>query len=153
MNLASFFPYRNDIRKVLIPYLEQLNEEQWYAVHPDHPNSIAWLIEHIARSEDEWIYVTSLQGGALTLPKSLETPEQILQAYIDIRHRTDRVLESLKYDESAPVIPLPTYSDGWQPPSPPTLRWIFHHIYDHETYHVGQIGVIARLNGFSGPLF
>ncbi|MGG1878700.1 DinB family protein [Paenibacillus cisolokensis] len=152
MNLSSFFPYRNDARKVLIPYLQLLSEDQWYAVHRDHPNSIAWIIEHIARSEDEWIHVIGLQGE-LTLPSNLDTPEQLLQAYIDIRHRTDRVLDSLKFSESDPALPLPTYSDGWQPPSPPTMRWIFHHIYDHETYHIGQIGLIARLNGFGGPLF
>lgn len=152
MNLATFFPYRNDVRKTLIPYLKELTVEQWYATHSDHPNSIAWIVEHIARSEDEWINVIALKAE-LQLPPKIESPQQLLQAYIDIRNQTDLRLNSMLFIEDAPVIPLPTYSDGWQPPSPPTLRWIFHHVFDHETYHVGQIGVISRLNGFSGPLF
>lgn len=152
MNLATFFPYRNDVRKTLIPYLKELTVEQWYGAHPDHPNSIAWIVEHIARSEDEWINVVASKTE-LQLPRKIESPQQLLQAYIDIRKQTDLKLNSIHYLENDPAIPLPTYSDGWQPPSPPTLRWIFHHVFDHETYHVGQIGVIARLNDFSGPLF
>ena len=146
------FPYRNDARKILIPYLNQLTEEQWHARHPDHPNSIAWIVEHIARSEDEWINVIVLKGER-RLQRVLDRPQQILQAYIDIRDHTDQKLDFMEYDEHEPVVELPRFSDGWEPPSPPTLRWIIHHVFDHESYHVGQIGVIARLNGFAGPLF
>ncbi|MHA2856074.1 DinB family protein [Paenibacillus lautus] len=152
MKLVAFFPYRNDVRMVLIPYLNQLTEEQWYATHPDHPNSIAWIVEHIARSEDEWINVISSKGKC-QLPQSLDHSQQILQAYIDIRNQTELKLNSMVYDEYEPAIQLPRFSDGWEPPSAPTLRWIFHHVFEHESYHVGQIGVIARLNGFPGPLF
>lgn len=152
MNLATFFPYRNDVRKILIPYLKELTVEQWYATHSSYPNSIAWIVEHITRSEDEWINVIALQVG-LQLPPKLTSPQQLLQAYIDVRNQTDFRLKSILFDENAPAIQLPTYSDGWQPPSPPTLHWIFHHVFDHETYHVGQIGVISRLNGFAGPSF
>ncbi|MEC0256810.1 DinB family protein [Paenibacillus lautus] len=88
MKLAAFFPYRNDARKILIPYLNQLTEVQWYALHPDYPNSIAWIIEHIARSEDEWINVIVLKGKP-RLQRVLDHPQQILQAYIDIREHTD----------------------------------------------------------------
>jgi uncharacterized damage-inducible protein DinB len=152
MKLATFFPYRNDARKILIPYLNQLTEVQWYAMHPDHPNSIAWIVEHIARSEDEWINVMLLKRER-RLQRVFDHPQQILQAYIDIRDHTDLKLNSMEYDEHDPAVQLPRFSDGWEPPSPPTLRWIFHHVFDHESYHVGQIGVIARLNGFAGPLF
>ncbi|ANY76211.1 damage-inducible protein DinB [Paenibacillus ihbetae] len=152
MKLATFFPYRNDARKILIPYLNHLTEEQWYARHPDHPNSIAWIMEHIARSEDEWINVIALKEEC-RLQCVLDQPQQILQAYIDIRDHTDLKLSSMEYDEHEPALQLPSYSDGWEPPSLPTLRWVFHHVFDHEAYHIGQIGVIARLNGFDGPLF
>ncbi|MGY3718593.1 DinB family protein [Sutcliffiella cohnii] len=40
-----------------------------------------------------------------------------------------------------------------EPPSVPTLNWLFSHVYTHETYHIGQIAVIAHLNGFQKPLF
>ncbi|MEX2104740.1 MAG: DinB family protein, partial [Bacilli bacterium] len=46
---------------------------------------------------------------------------------------------------------VPTFSDGWEPPSPPTWRWLFQHVYTHEAYHVGQISVIARLIGIKPP--
>lgn len=148
----KWFPYRNDIRKILVPYLQKLNEKSWVQTHPSHPNSIAWIISHITLSEDEWIHKTGLQIDPVitTVPSS---HGDILNAYLQIREQTDQVLTSLTADQLNTVVQVPVFADGWSPPSEPTWKWLFHHVYMHEAYHAGQIGVIARLNGFPGPGF
>jgi uncharacterized damage-inducible protein DinB len=152
MNLTQLFPYRNDIRKTLIPYLQTLHNKDWFRSHPDHPNSIAWIVRHMASSEDEWINATGF-GRKLTLIHLTESPKELLESYINIREQTDIILEMLTWSDGDRPIKVPSFSDGWKPPSTPKLRWVFHHVYEHEAYHVGQIGVIARLNGFVGPHF
>lgn len=147
------FPYRNDYRKTLLPYLNSLQEENWFKTSPTYPNNLAWVISHIATSEDFWINEVALQQKlVLTLDKN-SSPFEILKAYQDIRIHTDGILNNLTVLQFNQLIEVPKFSDGWIPPSPPTFNWVFHHIYSHEAYHIGQIGIIAHFNGFPKPLF
>ncbi|MFP7494526.1 DinB family protein [Terribacillus saccharophilus] len=141
------FSYRNDIRKILIPYLQNLNPQQWNA--SAYPNTISWVIEHMAQTEDYWVFQVGL-GEKSRLTAEGEHP---LEKYLSIRKQTDKVLHDIQTDDLDKLVDVPVCSDGWRPPSEPTPRWLFHHVYAHETYHAGQIGVIAKLNGFNGPLF
>ncbi|SDS29965.1 Uncharacterized damage-inducible protein DinB (forms a four-helix bundle) [Paenibacillaceae bacterium GAS479] len=149
----ELFPYRNDVRKVLIPYLKNLNEDQWTATNQGYPNNIAWVISHIALSEDHWVNQIGLKGAPVLAITSTSLPQEILAAYVDIRKQIDEVLRTISQAELLSIIQVPEFSDGWAPPSTPTWRWLFHHVFTHEAYHAGQIGMIARLNGFKGPLF
>ncbi len=144
------FPYRNDVRKVLIPYLETLPEEQWFQTHPHYTNNIAWIVKHITESEDHWVHTIGLKQSSV-LPEDVKTPKQLLDIYQEVRANTDKTLFSLTEQELEQLVDVPTFSDGWKPPSLPTLRWLFHHVYTHEAYHVGQISVIARLIGIKPP--
>lgn len=146
------FPYRNDVRKVLIPYLENLEEENWLKKSEVHPNNIAWIVTHIAHSEDFWVNEVGFKHSTI-LTSGDKKAAEILADYVKIREHTDKLLQSLSSAELDRVVEVPAFSDGWIPPSQPTLRWLFHHVYTHEAYHVGQIGVLARINGFSGPHF
>ncbi|GAA0379104.1 DinB family protein [Bacillus horti] len=150
------FPYRNDVRKVLLPYLEKLDKDLWYRTSSNYPNSVAWVVLHIAQSEDHWVNKIG-NKSELLLPDLVgaerEEPANLIHQYIKIREYTDRVLQSLSEEELDMEVEVPIFADGWVPPSAPTWRWLFHHVYTHEAYHVGQIGVIARINGFRGPLF
>lgn len=146
------YTYRNDIRKTLIPYLSALSTEEWLRSHQLYPNSIAWVISHIAHSEDYWVNRIGKKTATL-LPQELTGPAEILHAYISIRSQTDEVLTSLSEEQLESLVEVPVFSDGWRPPSVPTWRWLFHHVYQHEAYHVGQIAVIARLNGINPPHF
>ncbi|WP_233134865.1 DinB family protein [Terribacillus sp. 7520-G] len=141
------FAYRNDVRKILIPYLQELTPKQWNA--NAYPNTISWVIEHMAQTEDYWIFQIGF-GESSRLSGTDRSP---LEQYTQIREQTDRVLYSLQAKDWDRLVHVPEFSDGWRPPSEPTIRWLFHHVYSHEVYHAGQIGVIARLNGFDGPLF
>ncbi|WP_366248904.1 DinB family protein [Terribacillus aidingensis] len=141
------YTYRNDVRKVLIPYLQGLSPQQWDA--DAYHNTISWVIEHMAQTEDYWVFQIGL-GEESRLSGSDRNP---LKQYLQIRKETDQVLQSLQVKDWDRLVDVPDFSDGWKPPSEPTMRWLFHHVYSHEAYHAGQIGVIARLNGFNGPLF
>jgi uncharacterized damage-inducible protein DinB len=145
--MIFIFTYRNDVRKILIPYLHKLSPQQWDA--NAYHNTISWVIEHMAQTEDYWVFQIGL-GEESRLSGSDWNP---LEQYLQIRKETDQVLQSLQVKDWDRLVDVPDFSDGWKPPSEPTMRWLFHHVYSHEAYHAGQIGVIARLNGFNGPLF
>ena len=81
------------------------------------------------------------------------SPTEILDSYIQIRNYTDDILHTLDESQLNEIVVVPKFSDGWTPPSVPTLNWLFHHVYSHEAYHVGQISVIAHLSGLPKPLF
>ncbi|MBA4537945.1 DinB family protein [Bacillus aquiflavi] len=147
------FPYRNDLRKTLIPYLKSLNENDWYRSTAYYPNSIAWIISHISTSEDFWVNKIGFKNNEILTINEHSTSTEILNGYIKIRKRTDNILKTLAFDQLNEIVDVPTFSDGWIPPSKPTLHWLFHHVYTHEAYHVGQIAIIARINGFKQPLF
>lgn len=147
------FPYRNDLRKTLIPYLTNLDEEFWIKKSHFYPNSLAWIISHISSSEDYWVNEIGLKKSRILNLNDDCSPEEILDSYIQIRNYTDDILHTLKDSQLNKLVEVPKFSDGWKPASLPTLHWLFNHVYTHEAYHVGQISVIARINGFQKPLF
>lgn len=147
------FPYRNDPRKTLIPYLTDLAEECWYLKSTVYPNNLAWIISHISSSEDYWVNEIGLQKSSILNVNEDCSPKEILESYIHIRNYSDDILQKLDASQLNSVVNVPKFSDGWTPPSAPTLNWLFNHVYTHETYHIGQIAVIAHLNGFQKPLF
>ncbi|HZH60529.1 MAG TPA: DinB family protein [Metabacillus sp.] len=147
------FPFRNDLRKTLIPYLKELDEVSWNKKSDIYPKSISWIIAHIAQSEDFWVNTVCFKSDTtLTITEKSKSSE-ILKGYIDIRNHTDKLLQSLDPTILDEVVTVPTFSDGWVPPSKPTVNWLFHHVYTHEAYHVGQIAIIAKLNELQKPLF
>ncbi len=147
------FPYRNDLRKTLIPYLNNLDEEFWFKKSAYHPNNLAWVISHISSSEDYWVNEIGLKKSCILNLNNDSSPKEILDSYIQIRNYSDDILHTLKDSQLNKLVEVPKFSDGWTPPSVPTLNWLFNHVYTHETYHVGQISVIAHINGFQKPLF
>lgn len=147
------FPYRNDFRKTLIPYLKNLSEENWVKVHPNYSNNVAWIVSHIATSEDFWINKIAFKKKSKVTVDAYSPPCEILKAYEEIRMETDFILNALDVVQFDQLIEVPSFSDGWIPPSVPTIRWVFQHVYGHEAYHIGQLAVIAHLNGFEKPLF
>lgn len=103
----------------------------------------------MAQTEDYWVFQIGL-GEKSRISEENYDP---LNQYLRIREETDQVLHSLHAEDLDRLVDVPDFSDGWKPPSEPTMHWLFHHVYSHEAYHAGQIGVIASLNGFKGPLF
>jgi uncharacterized damage-inducible protein DinB len=151
--LFLLFPYRNDPRKTLIPYLKSLDEESWFMKSTIYPNNLAWIISHISSSEDYWVNEIALKKSCILTVNEGSSPNELIDSYIQIRNYTDGILHTLEDSQLTRLVEVPKFSDGWAPPSVPTLEWLFHHIYTHEAYHIGQIAVIAHINGYQKPLF
>lgn len=147
------FPYRNDLRKTLIPYLNTLDDALWFRKSDMYPNNVAWVISHIASSEDYWVNEIGLKKNCILQLNDESSPKEILDSYLQIRNYTDNILHTLDQSQLNKLVEVPKFSDGWTPPSVPTLNWLFHHVYTHEAYHVGQIPIIAYINAFKKPLF
>lgn len=147
------FPYRNDLRKTLIPYLSTLDETFWFKTSEFYPNNVAWIISHLSSSEDYWVNEIGLKNPCILNLHDDCSPKEILDSYIKIRNYTDDILHTLDESQLNEIVEVPKFSDGWTPPSVPTLNWLFHHVYSHEAYHIGQISVIAHLSGLPKPLF
>ncbi|MEY9979082.1 DinB family protein [Lysinibacillus sp. RC79] len=147
------YPYRNDARKTLIPYLKKLDKNDWFLKSDVCPKTLAWIIAHIASSEDYWINEIAMKDKCILNLNEESSSKEILDGYIQIRHYTDKILHSVNILELHTLIEVPNFNDGWNPPSEPTLNWVFNHVYMHEIYHIGQIALIAHLNGFQKPLF
>jgi len=134
-----FFPYRNEPRKTLIPYLSNLDEESWFKKSAVYPNNLAWIISHISSSEDYWVNEIGLNKSSILNLNGDCSPKEILDNYIQIRTYTDDILHTLVATQLDKLVDVPKFSDGWTPPSIPTLHWLFNHVYTHEAYHVGQM--------------
>ncbi|MEH6944485.1 DinB family protein [Bacillus sp. JJ722] len=89
---SLLFPYRNDPRKILIPYLEALDEQSWFKKSDVYHNSIAWIIAHISCSEDYWINKIWLKDSCLLNLNEHSTAKELLESYIYIRNYTDDIL-------------------------------------------------------------
>lgn len=147
------YPYRNDPRKTLIPYLKNLDENSWFSKSEVYPNNLAWIVSHISNSEDYWVNEIGLKKNCILNLNDCNSPKEILDSYIHIREYTDGILQTLEASQLNRRVEVPKFSDGWTPPSTPTLSWLFNHVFTHEAYHIGQIAVIAKINGYQKPLF
>jgi uncharacterized damage-inducible protein DinB len=147
------YPYRHDNWACLKPALEKLTPEQllW---KPQGCDSIGKILAHMAGCENFWINELAGLGPILLrdpLPES--DAECLLLAYEKVRAQTEGILHSLKETDLKRVVDVPEFSDGWEPPSTPTLHWVFHHVFDHESYHCGQIALLMRMQGLEPPIF
>ncbi|MEE3806719.1 MULTISPECIES: DinB family protein [Lysinibacillus] len=115
-------PYRNDLRKILIPYLNNLDEEFWFKKPDFYPNNLAWIISHISSSEDYWVNEIGLKKSCILNLNDACSPKDILDSYIQIRDYTDDILHILGDSLLNKLVEILKFSDGWMPPSVPTLN-------------------------------
>jgi uncharacterized damage-inducible protein DinB len=147
-----------EVREQLSDAVEDLSNEEIAAkVLPD-VHSIGQLILHNA--EAEWWWIKCVASG-----KELNEEEAIREAHWDILLEKDFALKdySAKFciDEVNRVRRMcldtvRTFTDkdldkfyGWDKKdgtrTEVTLRWILHHLIDHEAQHKGQILMLKRL--------
>lgn len=117
-------------------------------------HSIAMLILHIADAELWWIQAVALgnkldkaeekrlmthevkqDDGIWPVPPK-RTKKWLLAQHDSIRERTKSMLQGL--DPTAPI-----KRKGWR--NEYTLRWILHHLVEHEAYHGGQMLLLRDL--------
>jgi len=102
-------------------------------------HSPLWLIVHLAEVERHYLGLLSgepYRGESLTLPASKPEPQQwpptreLLRFVADMRQRWTEAVERLSDEQLA-------RSYGPQPWL--TGAWIVAHVFEHESYHMGQL--------------
>lgn len=140
------YPYRNHSLSVLREHLPDLTPAQLDWAPAGGRNSIGWLLRHIYESEDYWVHRRAY-GEPVARPVAGEGARALLAEYERVRQATDARLAACTPVELARVVAVPAFSDGWKPPCVPTVHWVFHHVFEHENYHIGQISQLLRLQG------
>lgn len=142
------FPYHNYTLQVLQERLAGLTPAQLTWTPPSGRNSIGWLLQHCLGTEDYWVHELAY-GAGIGAQVPVDDAQALLAEYGRIRAATDARLAAATPAELARIVTVPTFSDGWAPPCPPTVHWVFHHVFEHESYHVGQISLLLRLQGLA----
>lgn len=140
------FLYRNHPLQVLRESLAGLTPAQLTWTPPGGRNGIGWLLQHMLQSEDYWIHHLAY-GSSVARDIPADDGRALLTEYDRVRSATDERLAAATPEELARVVAVPTFSDGWAPPCTPTVHWVFHHVFEHEIYHAGQISLLLRLQG------
>ncbi|MFD2509468.1 DinB family protein [Halalkalibacter alkalisediminis] len=80
----------------------------------------------------------------------LQSAESLLEYLHETREQTLAFLESnpIRILEETRSIP-----EGYRstPIDHPSVGWIFHRVFDHEVYHLGQVNTLLRLQGITAP--
>jgi|SRR5918911_1387917 uncharacterized damage-inducible protein DinB len=155
LSLAAMEEVRGQLREAV----ENLSDEQVSRRAVPGAHSIGALVLHIGEAEWWWMNCV-IKGHRLTLEDRrrpfwdvLKDPDAFaakgysasfcLETIDTIREETRRFLASLR-DEALENV----YSYTRGPTTiEPTLRWILHHLVDHEAQHKGQILMLKRLLG------
>lgn len=99
-------------------------------------------------TEDFWVHNLAY-GAAVAHPVPQDDADAILTECRRVREQTDARLAAATPEELERVVAVPAFDDGWTPPCPPTVHWVFHHVFEHELYHIGQISLLLRQQGLA----
>jgi len=158
LRIGLFLAQMEDIRRVTKQYVEELTAEQlsW------HPNpkveSIGTLLLHIAAVEFSWILEDIFkhpmgQEWEIAFPIRAGIPQVSGQPVAYFLGKLDTVRSEVRSalatltdaDQERAIIPQDAGSSA-QKTGGYTIRWILHHLIDHEAHHRGQIAVMKRLS-------
>ena len=152
MTLADFFSNYADVRREMLDAVKNLTQEQLDWKPANHPNSIGYLLRHIALNECFWIEVVAEQSATeadLTPFRQARTREETL-AHLDATFRTTmKYLEANNvenWDEASYEF---TADDGCVERF--TKRWLVWHVVEHQARHRGQIFMMMRMQGLDVP--
>ncbi len=152
-NASDVFLYRNDPWTILLPVVNRLSREHLLWSDDGKLNGIGWLFNHVSSTEDYWVNeiafkdkLVSSDAGAADLPA-------LLARHLQVREATEQRLHALTVNDLKRTIEVPVFGDGWKPLHPPTLHWVFNHVFTHEAYHIGHLVTLMRLQGLADPSF
>jgi uncharacterized damage-inducible protein DinB len=155
--IGLFLAQMEDVRTVTKRYIEDLKPEQlsW------HPNpkveSIGTLLLHIAAVEFSWILedIFGRPMGAeweIAFPIRAGMSQVSGQPLLYFSDKLDAVRGEVRSalatltdaDLDRVIIPQDSGVSAEEKPGY-TIRWILHHLVEHEAHHRGQIAVMKRL--------
>lgn len=146
------------VRKELGEIIFDLNNNELSTRFNKHSNSIGQLILHIGEVEWWWLNCI-ISGNKLTESDKQNvfwdilkkrnfasknfSVQDCLKIVDQIRELTKEVLANFTDEDLVKVFYYETsWSNGKHEAN---LRWILHHLIDHEAHHKGQISMIKRL--------
>lgn len=153
LKAADVFSGPSEIRSRILDLLAALTPEQLEWAPPGSRNSIAYYLRHMAQSED-W-FLTAWINGQPSRPKRRAELSDFaaMRAYLEeTRARTQAYLEAT--DAAALTARRPGWIEGFpgQPREFVTVGWVLTRVFQHETYHLGQVQLLLRLQGLEPAL-
>ncbi|MDB4896409.1 MAG: damage-inducible protein DinB [Firmicutes bacterium] len=142
------FPYHEHPLTVLEAELAHLSADRLTWRPAAGRNSIGWLLAHMLGTEDFWVHQLAY-GAPVAHPVPQEDAGALLAEYRRVREETDTRLAVATGEGLERLVTVPAFSDGWTPPCPPTVHWVFHHVFEHELYHIGQVSLLLRQQGLA----
>ncbi len=158
--VAEYFAQMEELRHTVKAYVRDLTPEQLSSKPYEDGNSIGTLLLHLAGTEAYWIR-ERLRGEKLSreewaeygmeeYPK-LKSPDGKDVAFFfskldGMREKTRKDLGELKTTDLERV-----FQEEYQGKTFAfSVRWILHHLIDHEAHHKGQIVMLRRLGKMAG---
>lgn len=144
-----FLPNLRIWRALLLQCAEPMTDQQLHWVPPGGKNSVAWCLRHLAQSEDWFVNNVILERHDHQPRRSRELQDrEALFGYLrSVWEHTDaRMAEwDLAYLQQPRTMP-----PGFRgvPPERLTVLWVVNQMVQHFAYHVGQVRMLARMQGF-----
>ena len=153
-SLAALAPRLRFNETLLKSVIKGMDAPAWGLVPPGGGNTPHWILGHLAASRrfmlrtaghelatDPWeaLFGRGAEPGAATAPFP---PVEDLLADVHASGEIVGELFPAMADEAAAAPapqPMPDGSD--------TVAGVLHFLYFHETYHLGQLGLLRRMNG------
>ena len=151
MKAIDVFSHGFDLRNHFFPAYRTLTPEQIEWKPEGGKNNIAFLLRHVAQSED-WFIRAVIRQEQMTPKRKAELPtlETIMDYLEETRNRTLDLLREIPVEALNETRPMPEGFRG-SPRSEVTVGWVIHRIQSHEAYHLGQINMLMRLQGLEPP--
>jgi len=115
--------------------------------------SIRLLVAHIAGAEERWI-VGRIGGGVIAKSFEERAPVAVDAVFHDweaIRARTHALVSSLDTAGLGGMIPVKLPAVGYE--GKMTIEGILFQVFNHQTYHLGQISMALQQFGVDPPYF
>ncbi|MDD3730870.1 MAG: DinB family protein [candidate division Zixibacteria bacterium] len=149
MKLAEIFSNYYTVRQELMAVVERLTPDQLAFTAPNHPNSIARLLVHIAETEYGWLDMVALKKETVfdssRFEKISALPEilKLLEYHFD---EFSRYLENEDLNDWDRVFYALPESDVKV-----SKRWLVWHVVEHQARHRGQIFMLMRMQNLEVP--
>lgn len=148
LKAIELYPDLSELRGELFDQLAGLTPEQLDWTPAGSKNAISWYLRHLGQSEDFFLNAWIL-GRQVQPKRRAELPDfASMRAYLEAtRANTIAYLESIDVTEL--IDRRVGYIEGFRgrPRDFVTVGWLINRVLQHETYHLGQIQLLLRLQG------
>lgn len=153
-SLAALAPRVRFNEMLLAGVAKDLGADAWSFVPPGGGNTAHWILGHVVTSRRfmlragghelalqpwEEHFGRGAEPGADT--SGYPSPEELIATFKADGDAISEHFPSMTQDQADAAAPRP------MPDGSDTVEGVLHFLYFHEIYHLGQIGLIRRMNG------